>query len=125
VPQLTRYWPCSPRIKLLVSLRCRPSIPGGCSLGLYFRRDLKEEGGLAEPGVGGWCLLGLAVGRDGWRSLPLPWRRVCDGVGRGWLELFPVVIPVVIPVEVELYQFAIGRFAAAADLGLFLPGAHI
>jgi hypothetical protein len=35
-PQLTRYWPCYARIKLLVSLKCRPSIPGEPSSGPLF-----------------------------------------------------------------------------------------
>jgi hypothetical protein len=36
LPQLTRYSPCSPRIKLGVSLRCRSPIPRGSSVGPLF-----------------------------------------------------------------------------------------
>jgi len=59
-PQLTRYSPCSPRIKLGVSLKSRPLISGESfkkalvSLGsLRFGQSSVEEGGLAELGVGG------------------------------------------------------------------------
>jgi hypothetical protein len=65
-PQLTRYSPCSPRIKLGVSLRCRPLIPGesfkkvSVSLGFsavdpWFKLALRRKGGCRNRGVGGWC----------------------------------------------------------------------
>jgi hypothetical protein len=47
VPQLTRYLPCYARIKLGVSLRCRPSIPRGSSLDPMFLCIFDDFGTLA------------------------------------------------------------------------------
>jgi hypothetical protein len=89
VPQLTRYLPCYARIKLGVSLRCRPSIPGEPSsepLFLGISRDFVDFGTFDESGVD--------TPRYGWNTIP--------GMGGGTLRCGVGVGP---PVLLDFWEF--------------------